>query len=168
VTWFGGGLIQALLPAHVMAIISMGLLGARTKLWPCVGFVAAFAAGLASGLVALVFEVGETVSGDVLLTAALLSGLAAAAAFALPRRVAAATAFVVGCALGLDSPPDAILMREAILALGGTWFGGTTLLVTVLAAAMVLVRFWNGIVLRVAGSWLAAAAILFLAVRWVS
>jgi urease accessory protein len=74
----------------------------------------------------------------------------------------------VGLALGLDSPPDAILLREAIFSLLGTWCAGVTLLVAALAVARRLARPWNGVALRVAGSWLAATAILALALRWAS
>jgi urease accessory protein len=173
VTGLVAGLMQALVPAHVIATISTALLAARVKLWPITGFanigsVAAFAAGLAAGLAALGLGVGETRAGDVLLAATLLSGLAAAAALRVPRPIVGSMAFVVGLALGLDSPPDAISLREALLGLVGTWCAGVTLLVAALAVATPLPRLWNGIALRVAGSWLAAMAILVLALRWMA
>jgi urease accessory protein len=133
-----------------------------------IGLVATFAVGLAAGLAALGLGVGETPAGDVLLAAALLGGLAAAAALTVPSLVVGSTALVVGLALGLDSPPDAILLREAVRGMIGTWCAGVTLLVAALAAATPLARQWNGIPLRVAGSWIAATAMLVLAVRWVS
>jgi urease accessory protein len=163
-----GGLMQALLPAHLMATISTALLVARAGLWPGAGFVVAFAAGLAAGLAALVLGVGETPAGDVLLVAALLGGLATAGVPAVPRPVAGSAVFSVGIALGLDSPPDAILLRDAILGLIGTWCAAVMLLIASLAVATPLARLWNGIALRVAGSWIAAMAILVLALRWVS
>jgi urease accessory protein len=168
VSGLAGGLMQTLLPAHLMAIISAALLGARAKLWPSIVFVAAFAVGLAAGLAALTLGVAETPAGDVLLAVALLSGLAAAAALAVPRSVVGLIAFIVGAALGLDSTPDAILLRNAIVGLVGTWCAGVTLLMAALAAATLLTRLWNGIVLRVAGSWIAATAMLVLALRWAS
>ena len=167
-TGLAGGMMQALLPAHVMAILSIALLAARATLWPSIGFVAAFAAGLAAGLIALALGLGETPSGDMLLAAALLSGLAVGAALAVPRLLVASAAFVIGGALGLDSPPDAVSLREAILGLVGTWCAALTLLVVALAAAAPLRRLWNGIALRVAGSWTAATAMLVLALRWMS
>jgi hypothetical protein len=156
VTGLVGGLMQALVPAHLMAVLSTALLAAaRTTLWPSIGFVAAFATGLAAGLTALASGVGETPAGDVLLAAALVSGVVAAAAFPVPRGVIGSIAFIVGLALGLDSPPDAILLREAIVSLIGTWCAGVTLLVVAGAAATLLTRLWNGIALRVVGSWIA-------------
>jgi urease accessory protein len=168
VTGLVGGLMQALVPAHVIAMISAALVAARANLWPIIGFVGTFAAGLAAGLAALGLGVGESAAGDVLLAATLLSGLAAAAALKVPSLVVGSTAFVVGLALGLDSPPDAISLHEAILGLIGTWCAGLTLLVATLAAAAPLARLWDGIALRVAGSWLAAMAILVLALRWLA
>ncbi len=167
-TGLAGGLMQALLPAHVMALISTALLAARARLWPSIGFVAAFAAGLAAGLAALALGIGETPARDVLLAAALLGGLAAAAAVTAPAWASGSTASIVGLALGLDSPPDAILLREALFGLLGTWCAGAALLAAALAVARPLARLWNGVALRVAGSWLAATVILVLALRWAS
>jgi hypothetical protein len=47
--------------------------------------------------------------------------------------VVESAAFVVGYGLGLDSPPDAILLRDAILSLVGTWCAGVALLTAALA-----------------------------------
>ncbi len=166
-TGLAGGLMQALLPIHVMAILSTVLLAARAKLRLRM-FVAAFAAGLAAGLAALALGVGETPAADVLLAATLLNGLAVAAGVAAPRLLVGLVGFVAGCALGLDSPPDAISLREAVLGLIGTWAAGAALLVAALAAAAPLRNLGNGIALRVAGSWIAATAMLVLALRWAS
>jgi hypothetical protein len=124
VTGLIGGLMQAMPPVHVLAIISVALSAARSRLWPGFGFVAAFAAGLAAGLVTLALGAGETSAADVLLAVVLLSSLAAVAAVTVPRRVVECAAFIVGYGLGLDSPPDAILLRDAILSLAGTWCPG--------------------------------------------
>ena len=86
-----------------------------------------------------------------------------------PARWWESTAFAVGLALGLDSPPDAILAarcdprpdRDVVRR-------RSTLLMAALAVATPLARLWNGIALRVAGSWIAAMAILVLALRWAS
>jgi hypothetical protein len=118
VTGLFDGLIQALLPVHVMAVISTALLAARAKLWPHFGFAAAFAAGLAAGLAGLALGVEETPAQDVLLAAAFLGGLAAVTALNLPGAGVGSIAFMVGLALGLDSPPDAILLRDAMASSG--------------------------------------------------
>jgi hypothetical protein len=73
------GVVQALSPAHLVALIALALLAGPAAVRERSAVVAAFAAGLAAGLGALVAGVGETPAGDVLLVVAALSGLAAAA-----------------------------------------------------------------------------------------
>jgi len=163
---FAGGIALALAPAHVVALIGPALVAARLGSRQRATVVAAFTAGLAAGLGVLAAGLGETPAADVLMVAAALCGLAAAAAFPLPPAVTAALAFVVGVAGGLDSPPHAIALREAVLSLIGTACSGIAAFAVLVAATAPLVRIWQGVVLRVAGSWIAAIAILVLALRW--
>jgi hypothetical protein len=80
--------------------------------------------------------------------------------------LAALAAVVVGCAVGLDSPPDAISLREAVWTLIGTGCGSVAALALMTGAAALIRRAGWAIALRVAGSWLAAIAVLVLALRW--
>ncbi len=160
-----GGVVQALAPAHLVALISVALLAGRASLRERKAVVAAFAAGLAAGLGALVAGVGETPAGDVLLVVAALCGLAAAAALRLPSGLLALLAFVIGLAGGLDSPPDAISLREAVLSLIGTACAGIAALALMTTMSAALAGVWQGIALRVAGSWMTAIAVLVLALR---
>jgi urease accessory protein len=162
------GVLQGLVPAHVLALVSVALLAGRARFRESSGFVAAFAVGLAAGLGALAAGAGETPAADVLMVAAVLSGFAAAAALRLPAGPAEVLAFIVGLAAGLDSPPDAISLREAILGLIGTACGGIAALAIMVALSAAVAPIWNGIALRVAGSWIAAIALLVLALRWAS
>jgi urease accessory protein len=163
VTAFLHGAVQALVPGHLLALIASALIAGRARLR--LALVTAFALGIVMGLGALATGIGETAAGDALLTAAMLGGLAAAAALHLPAWLPAILGFVVGVALGLDSPPDAILLRQAIFGLLGTAIAGTAVLAAMIAAATAASRIGNGIALRVAGSWVAAIAILTLALR---
>jgi urease accessory protein len=159
-----GGLINPLLaPAHVVALIGLGLLAGRNARWTV---IAAFGLGLGGGLGAIAWGIGETPASDVLLAAAVLCGLIAASAFAAPARLAAPLALVAGVAFGLDSPPQTISLRDAVLMLIGTACGGVAALAVLAFAASAVARVWQGIALRVAGSWIAAIAILVLALRW--
>ncbi len=133
-----GGAIQALAPAHVLALISVALLAGRSALRECAAIVAAFAAGLATGLGALAAGVGETPAADILLVVAALCGVAAAAALRLPSGVLALLAYVAGLAGGLDSPPDAISLREAVFSLIGTAGAG----IAAIAARLPCRRLW--------------------------
>ena len=63
------------------------------------------------------------------------------------------------------SPPETISLHEAVLMLTGTFCGGVAALALLTAAAAWLAHLWRAIALRVAGSWIAAIAILVLALR---
>jgi urease accessory protein len=162
------GVVQALAPAHFVALISVALLAGPAALRERVACVAAFAAGLAAGLGALAAGVGETPAGDVLLVLAALCGLAAAAALRLPPGLLALLAFAAGLASGLDSPPDAISLQEAVLSLIGTACAGIAALAIMVGVSAALAGVVLRIAPRVAGSWIAAIAILVLALRWAS
>jgi urease accessory protein len=164
-----GGLLHPLAtPAHVIALAGLGVIAGRNNGLPAGAvIVAAFAFGLAIGLGAVASGVGETPASDALLAVAALCGLTAASGVTAPAAVAVPVALASGVALGLDSPPDAIRLDEAVAALIGTAFGGVAALTLIMLLAFALARLWHGIVLRVAGSWIAAIAILVLALRWV-
>jgi urease accessory protein len=165
VTAFLDGAVQALIPGHLLALIATALIAGRARPRQRLAFSASFVLGIAMGLGALATGVGETPAADALLAAAALGGLAVAAALRLPAWLAAILGCAVGLALGLDSPPDAILFRQAILGLLGTAMAGMAILAAMMGMATAASGIWNGIALRVAGSWVAAIAILALALR---
>jgi urease accessory protein len=159
-----GAVNPLLAPAHLVALIGLALLAGRGP--AASKLVAAFALGLAGGLGAIAWGVGETPASDVLVASAALSGLIAAGGLAVSAWLAAPLALVCGVALGLDSPPQTISLRDAVLMLIGTACGGVVALAVMSFAASAVGRVWQGIALRVAGSWIAAIAILVLALRW--
>lgn len=163
---FVGGLIHPLLtPAHVVALTGLGLIAGRNPLRARTVIVA-FALGLLGGLGAIAWGIGETPANDVLLAGATVCGLTAAAGIVVPARVGMPVSFVFGFCMGLDSPPQTILLHEAALMLVGTACGGIVVLAAFALTACAVGRLWQGIVVRVAGSWVAAIAILVLAQRW--
>ena len=166
VSLVSGLLHPVLVPAHVISLIGLGLVAGRTVLSAQVRALAAFACGLIGGLGAIAGGIGETPANDVLVAMAALCGLIAATGMSVSAWFAAPAALVSGAAIGLDSPPDAILLREAMLMLVGTACGGIAVLTAIGTAASALSRPWHGIATRVAGSWIAAIAILVLALRW--
>jgi urease accessory protein len=166
------GLVHPLLaPAHEVALIGIALIAGRHPGRARAAIVAAFAAGLACGLVAIALSAGETLANDVLWAAAGGCGIAAAAGMrlrcGLAATIAATIAFAVGAALGLDSPPETIFLGEAVAMLIGTACGAVAALALVTLFAAALAPLWQGMALRVAGSWIAAIAALVLALRWV-
>jgi urease accessory protein len=162
---FLDGLLHPLLaPAHVVALVGLAVAAGRAGLPAAT--VAAFAAGLAAGLGALAWGVGETPAPDVLLAVAGFCGILAAALPRVPAWPAVTLAPIVGVAIGLDSPPEATLLNEAVLMLLGTACGGVIAFAVIVLAASLFGRVGQGLALRVAGSWVAAIAILVLALRW--
>ena len=165
--FFDGLLHPLLAPAHLLALIGLGLLiGQRRKglrLLPSL----AFATGLIGGLAALTYGIGETPAGNVLLASAVVTGLCVAFVAPVPMFLVAALAIVVGVAIGIDSPPHALSLDAANLALMGTWLGACVLFAICAAAAALAARPWHRIALRVLASWTAASAILVLALRLV-
>jgi urease accessory protein len=162
-----GGLLHPLLtPAHVVALIALGLIAGRNFLRAGAAIIAAFALGLGAGLGAIAWGVGETPANDVLLAGSTLCGLMAASGAAVPVSLTAPLTLVSGIAFGLDSPPESIFLGEAVAMLVGTACGGIGALTTIAFLASAIAGLWQGILLRVAGSWVAAIAILVLALRW--
>lgn len=162
----GGLLDPVLVPSHLISLLGLGLVAARGVLSVRMGIIAAFACGLAGGLGAIAWGVGETPANDVLMAIAAPCGLIAAAGIAMPAWLLAPTALICGIALGLDSPPDVVSLSDALLMLIGTACGGVAALAAAVTAASALSRPWHGVATRVAGSWIAAVAILALALRW--
>ena len=153
-------------PAHVIALIGLGLMAGRNFSRAGATIIVAFALGLTAGLGAIAWGVGETPASDVLLASATLCGLIAASGLTAPVLLAVPVALVSGTALGLDSPPQSILIGEAVAMLIGTACGGIGALAMIAFLAFAIGHLWHGVLLRVAGSWIAAIAILVLALRW--
>jgi hypothetical protein len=162
---FQAGLLSAfLVPAHAMALLALGLtIGQQERRGVT---LLAFAAGLIMGLLALASGVGETSANTVLLAATLITGMAAAIGWALPALIGAPIALVIGVGLGLDSPPKAVSIQAANTMLAGTALGACIIVTLVAAVVMRLSRAWARIGVRVLGSWIAASAILVLALRF--
>jgi len=161
------GLLHPLMvPAHVLALVALGLcidLQARAAR---IAAGAGFALGVAGGLAAIAFAARPTSAIDLLLTATLLSGALAAAVLPLPSLVSALLAGLTGAALGMDSPPQAISLTVATMTLIGTGIGACLIFVVATVAAGLLRGLWKGIPLRILGSWCAASALLVLALRF--
>jgi urease accessory protein len=169
---FVAGLSHPLaLPAHVLALLALGLLIGQQTPGRRVHSSAAFVIGLAAGLTAIALGIGQTSAADVLLATAFASGVLAAVARPLPTFACAMIAAIAGVTLGLDSPPEAVSIAVATAMLIGTGFGASLALAVIVAGTSYLtgVRdwIWAGVGGRILGSWIAASAILVLAVRFV-
>jgi hypothetical protein len=163
---FADGLAQFPAPTHLLAVVGMGLLaGQRTR--SIAVLLVLFALGILAGSFAIALAIGETPSALALLGIAAFAGMAAAAAVPLPSFPKNVLTLATGAALALNAPPQAVTVPSAIAAQAG--FGGAALatfgLIAVIAAGAD--RTWQHVAMRVVGSWMAASAILVLALRLV-
>jgi urease accessory protein len=161
----GGALNPLTVPAHLLALLALGLLMGGLPARKLIMSWIAFAIGLDAGLVALSLAVGQTPAIDVLLIVTALNGLLVALALAVPGAVGAILALIVGAALGLDSPPQAISIADAGMSLVGTGLSAALALFLVAFGTSRLTRGWQRIGVRIVGSWVAASAVLVLALR---
>ncbi|MGF1610184.1 MAG: HupE/UreJ family protein [Kiloniellales bacterium] len=165
---FYNGLLHPLIvPAHVLALLAIGLcLGQREAAHAQLA-VPTFALLLLLGLALASIGVGEASAAALLrptlLALVLIAGIAVAAAAALPRLASAALAAAGALALGLDSAAEAEGLRERLVTLAGTWVGAHLALLNVVGITAFARRRWHKLGVRILGSWTAASALLVLA-----
>ena len=160
---FVDGLLNPLTtPAHVLTLLPLGLVLARQP--QRLTGVLVFALALVGGFLAIVLAVETTPARIVLLAVAVALGAMVAAAWA-PKPLAWLFAAIAGAALALDSPPQAVRIAQAYATLAGTTVGACAVLVVVAASAAHTNADWQRLGLRILGSWIAASAILVLAVQ---
>jgi urease accessory protein len=148
--------------AHVLVLLALALLLAGQP-QRFAGLVI-FALALAAGFVAIVLAVETTPARTALLAVAAALGAMVAAAW-VPKLLAWLVAAIAGAALALDSPPQAVTITEAYATLAGTATGACAMLVVVAALAGHANADWQRLGIRILGSWIAASAILVLAVQ---
>ena len=166
-TGFSGGLLHPVFVIdHVMALLALGLLMGSQQRWRWLP-PAAFAVGIVAGVVAMMSGVVPRYANESILAIAMVAGVLVALARPLPVWLGVALAADLGLAIALDSPPEVLSVSEANLMLGGTALGATALVIVVWQAARQARAGWMNIAVRAAGSWIAAAAILALALRFV-
>lgn len=160
---FVGGLMHpVMMPAHLLALLGLGLLaGQQTK--GRTALITMFALGLIAGLLAITYAAGPSSANLVLTASAAVAGAWTAAARPLPPVLGWPLMSVAGAAIGLDSPPETASLREANHMLLGTGLAAAVILAALAALVARLNRDWQRLALRIAGSWIAAAAILVLA-----
>jgi urease accessory protein len=162
------GLLQALtVPAHALAVLALGLLiGLQPVGRRQVMLTATFAAGMIAGVAVIILAAQQAAADDALLAATAAAAALVALAKPLPGWICAALALVIGLALALDSPPQSISIAVATATLAGTVLGACLALAIIAACASLLDRPWQRIGMRIVGSWIAASAILVLALHF--
>lgn len=160
---FVDGLLNPLAtPAHGLTLLALALLLARLPQRFVV--LLTFALALAAGFLAIALAVETTPARTVLLAVATALGAMVAAAWT-PKLLACLLAAIAGAALALDSPPQAVRIADAYAALAGTAIGACAMLIAIAAIAGHAKADWQRLGVRILGSWIAASAILVLAVQ---
>ncbi|WP_348752784.1 HupE/UreJ family protein [uncultured Aquincola sp.] len=159
--FYGGMLHPLLVPAHLIALIAVGLWLAQQR--PVSGrALSATLLAVPLGMVAAAIGGWQNLELPLLAVGAAVA-LAVALARELPWAWRAGVGAWLGALLGADSLPDGLRDRALWMSLGGTWLSVFLVLALVVALSDLAVRPWMKIGLRVLASWLAAAALLVLA-----
>jgi urease accessory protein len=163
---FPGGVLHPLLvPAHALTLIALGLLAGcydgRRQIALSAVFGAAAAAAFA--LIAMAFSAYEAETIVLCLGAA--TGLLLAAGLVPPVSIAALPAAAIAGAVIFDSVPPVPSASETALALTGTALSALALIAATAFISGALPQRIRPLGRRIAGSWIAASAIMVLALR---
>ena len=160
---FFSGVVHPLFePAHLIALIGLGLVLGQRGLARTHPAVPAFIGGSVLGLVVAAWGWAPNTDA-LLLTLSVLAGLAVATAVPIAPAVCALSAGLVGLGVGLGSAPEAGATSARIVMLVGTAVGACVWMLNVVGLVHEVRRAWLLILVRVAGSWITASAVLVLA-----
>lgn len=161
-SFFNGVLHPVFVPAHFLLLMALGLYlgqrGARNNQRPLLVFVIASVAGL----VLAWFAIGSGME-KLLLGLTLLLGLLIAANLGPGIAFSVLIAAVAGLLIGMDSTQESLAGMDRFVSLFGTGVAIYFLILYPIAIAEWAVgRTWEKIGIRIAGSWIAAAALMVL------
>ena len=156
------------LPMHLLAVVALGLLaGQHAARFPLLASIE-LAAGLFAGSLAIAMGLGENPAATALLALAAVSAAVVIAAWPIPTPIVGLLGFATGIALALNAPPHAIRIADAIAAQLGFAAAALATFALIAAIAMHATRPWQRIGVRIIAAWIAASAILVLALRFKS
>jgi urease accessory protein len=161
---FVGGLAGFFLPTHLLAVAALGLmigLGGRLS----IAHAALFAVGFVAGCFVIATAIRETPAPVLLLGCAALCGGLVLAAWRPPLVLTAMLTVGVGVLIALNSPPQALTIRAAMIEQFGSAVAALLTLAVIILIVTKATQPWQRIGVRVIGSWIAASAILVLALR---
>ena len=161
---FANGATQFFVPTHLLTILALGLLVGQQAI-RLVVLVAALAAGLAIGSLIVASAVRENPAALALLVFAVVAAGLTVVARPLPSWAAAGLALTIGAALPLNAPPQEFTIHAAVVS--QLAFALAAILAFAFAALVAAQAQlpWQRIGVRIVASWIAASAILVLALR---
>ena len=164
-TAFLNGVVQFFIPSHLLAVVALGLLTGQSAQRLPFSSLAAFAIGLLMGSLAVASAIRENpTSLALLLLAATAAGLVVLAHDA-PRWLTGVMAFAGGSALPLNAPPHELTIANAVASQAGLAVAGIAFFMAAALVAISEKAHWQRIGIRIVASWVAASAILVLALR---
>jgi urease accessory protein len=161
---FANGATQFLAPTHLLAVVALGLLVGQQAIRLPVP-IATLAIGLAVGSVVVASAIRDNPAAPALLVLAAIAAGLTIIDRPLPSWVPAGLALAIGAALALNAPPQEFTVHAAIVS--QLSFALAAILAFALATFVVAQAKvpWQRIGVRVVASWIAASAILVLALR---
>jgi len=161
---FANGATQFFVPTHLLAVVALGLLVGQQAIRLVIP-IATLAAGLGVGSLIVASAVRENPAALALLVFAVVAAGLTVMARPLPSWAAAGLALAIGAALALNAPPQEFTIHAAIVSqLGFALAAILAFALVTLVAAQARVP-WQRIGVRIVASWIAASAILVLALR---
>jgi urease accessory protein len=148
---------------HALAIAALSLLAGQQPLPGMAAKLVALLLSMVLGFAALLYLPTYTGAPLLPLVAAALCGGLVAWGPALPGWACALSIGLAGFAIGLNTIPEAGILLAFLYALGGAMICAGTLLLVVGYALRALKRDWQRTGIRIVGSWIAASAMLVLA-----
>ena len=164
---FSGGLLHPLLvPAHGLALVALGCLTGSLDFYGRLIVMTAFVAAATLSVVLVTMAFSAVNAELVVLSLAGFAGLLLAAGLRMPLAMIVVLAICVAGALTFDSVPALLSAQDTILSLAGTIIAATFLLAAIAFLSATGPQVWRRIGTRILGSWIAASAVMVLALRW--
>ncbi len=160
---FVDGLAQFFVPTHLLAVVAIGLLAGQGALRFPITVFGAYTFGLSVGSIMIAAALRGQNTAPMLLGIAALSGIVIAAAWPIPYRAKEIAASALAGILAFNAPPQAIAIPSAVAEQVGVSVAALATFATIVFVAMRAARPWQRIGVRIIGSWIAASAILVLA-----
>lgn len=161
--FYNGVLHPLFVPAHVILLIALGLFLGQQGMQQIQLKLMAFLASVITGLSIAWFTTGLLIE-NYILALAMTVGILIAIAPRLPVAVVVAIAIACGLSLGLDSAQDNLVGKGKFVGLFGSGLSIYFLSLYPLAfSESINKKQWMKIGIRVIGSWVAASALLVLA-----
>jgi urease accessory protein len=161
--FYSGILHPALVPAHLLVLLSLGLLLGQHGLSHSQISFPVFVLTLTIGLLVTGLNLSAAPPVSAVLIIPALTGVLVAVSPKSKSSISVTIATISGLILGLDSAPETLITRARIMTLFGTGIGVSSGLIYMTGLGELLKKYYQGIPVRILGSWVAACSLLVLA-----